>query len=172
LRCSTKDAKIIGGRNDLRCFCQGSTLISPISDEDRQIYALRVHKALKHWAIDKLQAIGVVGEETYGNDSRGDIKISDPSTIHQSQALLKDLNCQFNEDASSQSLQTPTSDDPHLGIKSSYLYGQEVDEIIGKRTVVGVIGASSISGPSEAKLNNSGIVYVENIPSSEFMEES
>lgn len=146
--------------------------MSPISDEDRQIHALQVHKALKHWAIDQLQARGVLSEETYGNDSSGDIKISDSSGIQPSQALLQDLNCQFNVGSPSQSLQTSITDDPHLEIKGSYLYGQEVDEIISKRTVIGVIGASSISGLSKAKLNDSGIAYAENIPSSEFMEES
>jgi hypothetical protein len=47
----------------------------------------------------------------------------------------------------------------------------EVDKVIEKHTVIGLVSASSISKTGKQKLNASGIVCTDNVPKSEFMEE-
>jgi hypothetical protein len=61
---------------------------------------------------------------------------------------------------------------PHLEIKTQYLYGKEVELIIQQGTVVGIVSAGNISQPSRLKLKEVGIAYVENVPLAEFADES
>lgn len=58
----------------------------------------------------------------------------------------------------------------HIEIKTGYLYGQEVDDIINKGTVFGVVSSGKISKPGKERLSAAGIEYAENVPESEFME--
>jgi hypothetical protein len=141
------------------------------SDEDKLIEALKEHKALKQWTMKKLRAEGIDCSETYGNDPRGDIRLSEKDKIQQAQGLLADENTRFNQNPSSQTLNFIEVNEPHIEIKTRYIYGNEVDKVIERQTVIGLVSASSISKKGKQKLNSSGIVCTENVPKSEFMEE-
>ena len=141
------------------------------SDEDKLIEALKAHKALKQWTMKKLQDDGIDCTETYGNDPRGDIRLSEKGKIQEVQNLLADVNTQFNQDSRPQTLRVMEVNEPHIEIKTRYIYGNEVDKIIEKHTVIGLVSASSISKTGKQKLNASGIVCTENVPKSEFMQE-
>lgn len=145
--------------------------MTQLSDEDKLIQALQTHKALKQWAVSQLKSEGVQCEETYGNSSAGDIKIVDPSDSSKVQGVCVNLNAAFNASALPQDYQPSRSSNPHLEIKSAYIYGHDIDEIIDKTTVVAVVSSSNISKPGKRKLNASGVVYVENVPKSEFVED-
>ena len=60
--------------------------------------------------------------------------------------------------------------EPHIEVKSKYLYGQEVDDIINKESVIAIISTARISKPGKNKLDKAGIAYAENVPETEFME--
>ncbi len=60
--------------------------------------------------------------------------------------------------------------EPHIEVKGKYLYGQEVDDIINKETVIAIISTDRISKPGKDKLDKAGIAYAENVPETEFME--
>ncbi len=141
------------------------------SDEDKLIEALKEHKALKQWTMKKLQAEGIDCGETYGNDRRGDIRLNEREKIQQAQSLLAEINLQFNPNSSSQTLNVPEVENPHIEIKTRYIYGNEVEKAIDKQTVIGLVSASSISKMGKQRLNESGIVCAENVPKNEFMPE-
>ena len=126
------------------------------SDEDRLIQILQHHKALKHWTMNQLQEEGIPCQETYGNDEKGDIVLITPKDGAQAQTVVEQIHQQFNnndpqEVTIARANLTPT-DEPHLEIKTQYLYGQEVDSILEKKTVVGIVSANKISKPSRQKL--------------------
>lgn len=142
-----------------------------ISDEDRLIRVLQLHKALKQWTIATLLRQGIVCQETYGNDEKGDIIVINPEDAPRVQQLLDEIQQQFNSNRSLTDRPAFESENPHLEIKTQYLYGKEVELIIQKGTVIGIVSASNISQPSRLKLDQAGIAYVENVPLSEFMDE-
>jgi hypothetical protein len=106
--------------------------------------------------------------ETYGNDAKGDILILQQKDSPSAQKLIREIHCQFNlEDVYDRTIKVNVNE-PHIEIKTQYLYGEEVDEIIQYGTVIGVVSAARVSQPSKLKLSLVGIVYAENIPLSEF----
>ena len=109
------------------------------SDEDKLIEALKVHKALKQWTMKKLQADGIDCTETYGNDPRGDIRLNEKENIQQVQNILADVNAQFNQESSSQTLNILEVNEPHIEIKTRYIYGNEIDKVIAKQTIIGKV---------------------------------
>lgn len=44
-----------------------------MTDEDKMIYKLTVHRNFIGWVIDKLKEEGILAERTTGNNSKGDI---------------------------------------------------------------------------------------------------
>lgn len=60
--------------------------------------------------------------------------------------------------------------EPHIEVKGKYLYGQEVDDIINKQTVIAIISKDRISKPGKDKLDKAGMAYAENVSETEFME--
>jgi hypothetical protein len=88
------------------------------------------------------------------------------------QQLSDELQAQFNADRSAADRPTAPVGNPHLEIKTQYLYGKEVELIIQQGTVVGIVSASHISQPSRLKLEQAGIAYAENVPLAEFADES
>jgi hypothetical protein len=62
--------------------------MTEISDEDRLIRILQLHKALKQWTIAILLKEGIACQETYGNDEKGDIIVLNPSDVPSVQRLL------------------------------------------------------------------------------------
>jgi hypothetical protein len=138
------------------------------SDEDRLIKILELHRDLKRWVIKQLADQSVQCRETYGNDAKGDILIIDRENSFVAQERIREIHFQFNsEDADRQSGKLYV-DEPHIEIKTQYLYGEEVEEIIQYGTVVGIVSAGRISQPGKRKLSLAGIVYAENIPITEF----
>lgn len=101
----------------------------------------------------------------------GDIRLSEKGKIQQAQDVLANTNDRCNPNASSQNVQGLEVDEPHIEIKTRYLYGNEVNKIIEKQTVIGLVSASQISKTGKQKFNASGIVFAENIPEIEFMQE-
>lgn len=123
--------------------------MSEFSDEDRLIRVLQLHKALKQWTIALLWQQGIACQETYGNDEKGDILVTNPGDVPRVQQLLDEIQRQFNPDrdwGSDRPAFKATS--PHLEIKTQYLYGKEVELIVQQGTVVGIVSASNISQPS------------------------
>ncbi|MEQ9001875.1 MAG: hypothetical protein RID53_35900 [Coleofasciculus sp. B1-GNL1-01] len=85
------------------------------------------------------------------------------------QQVIRDIHQRFNQDDFISPTATANSTlNPHLEIKTQYLYGKEVEIIINQGTVIGVISANKISQPSRHKLNQAGIAFAENIPKSVF----
>jgi hypothetical protein len=146
--------------------------MTEISDEDRLIRILKLHKALKLWTIVLLSQQGIACQETYGNDEKGDIIVLHPEDVPLVQQLLDGLQVKFNADRSAADRPTAPVGNPHLEIKTQYLYGKEVELIIQQGTVVGIVSASHISQPSRLKLEQAGIAYAENVPLAEFSDES
>jgi hypothetical protein len=153
--------------------------MSEISDEDRLIRILQLHKALKQWTITRLRQQGIACQETYGNDEKGDIIVINPSDAPLVQKFLDQIQSQFNAgravgrdgQLSLKAFPVLESENPHLEIKTQYLYGKEVELIIEQGTVIGIVSASNISLPSRLKLEQAGIAYVENVPLAEFTNE-
>jgi hypothetical protein len=147
--------------------------MTEISDEDRLIRILKLHKALKLWTIALLAQQGIACQETYGNDEKGDIIVLHSEDVSQVQQVLVALQVQFNGDRELGTQRgRAEAAKPHLEIKTQYLYGKEVELIIQQGTVIGIVSASNISQPSRLKLDQAGIVYAENVPLAEFTDES
>ncbi len=146
--------------------------MTEISDEDRLIRILQLHKALKQWTIAILLKEGIACQETYGNDEKGDIIVLNPSDVPSVQRLLDQIQKRFNLDRGEVPNRTVLeAENPHLEIKTQYLYGKEVELIIQQGAVVGIVSASNISQPSRLKLDQAGIAYAENVPLAEFTDE-
>jgi hypothetical protein len=148
--------------------------MAEISDEDRLIRILKLHKALKLWTIAILLEAGIDCQETYGNDEKGDIIVLNASDATRVQQLLDSIQAKFNAEDRGDRRNRPTTTvkNPHLEIKTQYLYGKEVELIIQQGTVIGIVSASNISQPSRLKLAQAGIAYAENVPLAEFTDES
>lgn len=146
--------------------------MAELSDEDRLIRILQQHKALKQWTIALLVEQGIDCQETYGNDEKGDIIVIHSEDSLRVQELLDELQYRFNPLRKSIGDRLMNAfENPHLEIKTQYLYGKDVELIIQQGTVIGAVSASNISQPSRLKLVQAGIAYVENVSLSEFMGE-
>jgi hypothetical protein len=105
----------------------------------------------------------------YGNDENGDIKIINSADTLKVKQVIREIHQHFNQDDSIGSTATVKStSNPHLEIKTQYLYGKEVDIIINQGTVIGIVSANKISQPSKQKLHQASIAFAENIPESTF----
>ena len=146
--------------------------MAEISDEDRLIRILQQHKALKEWTIARLLEQGIECQQTYGNDEKGDIIVIHSEDGLRVQQLLDEFQQRFNPSCEP-IVDRPSGifDNPHVEIKTQYLYGRDVELIIQQGTVIGIVSASNISQPSRLKLVQAGIAYVENVTLTEFMGE-
>jgi hypothetical protein len=142
--------------------------MSEISDEDKLIKILKLHRDLKRWVMGQLLVQGIQCRETYGNDARGDILIIDRKNTAAAQERVQEIHHQFNPEDTTRQIKRLDVTEPHIEVKTQYLYGEEVEEIIQYGTVIGVVSAAKISQPSKRKLSLAGIVYAENIPTTEF----
>ncbi len=104
-------------------------------------------------------------------DHRTVLIVINPEDIPRVQNLLDEMQSQFNPDRSVIDRPVMTADNPHVKIKTQYLYGKEVELIIQQGTVIGIVSAGKISQPSRLKLDQVGIAYAENVPLSEFTDE-
>jgi hypothetical protein len=147
------------------------TNIERESDEDKLIAVLKRHRDLKQWIMAQLLSQGINCQETYRNDEKGDIKLLNSKAIIKVQAIIDTIDQQFNATSRLPTqVQATKIENPHLEIKTQYLYGQEAVAIMQQGTVIGIASANRISQPSQVKLKQAGITFAENIPSSVFSQ--
>ena len=145
----------------------------PVTDEDRLIYQLTLHRDLVGWVIRKLAEASIPSQRTTGNDPKGDILIVATKDASQVEQIICDIHHQYNRGSikdSQSNLKERKTNLPHIEIKTTYLSGKAVNEIIDTATVIGVVSADKISAPGKAKLITAGIAYAENIPLNEFLD--
>ncbi|MEM8638212.1 MAG: hypothetical protein AAGG51_05230 [Cyanobacteria bacterium P01_G01_bin.54] len=143
--------------------------MSQPSDEDKLIHSLQDHRDLKYWVMKQLRAQGLTCQETYGNDANGDIQLLDGADVTNVQAWALSQHQLFNPRESNVQLKSSRmSQNPHLEIKTSYLCGKEAEWIVMKETIIAVVSASKISRPSQKRLIEAGIIFIANVPRSEF----
>ena len=70
--------------------------MSEISDEDKLIYQLRVHKGLKRLVMKELAQEGIPCKETSKNDPKGDILVINPEDVPRVQEIIKSINSRYN----------------------------------------------------------------------------
>ncbi len=67
-----------------------------MSDEDKLIYKLKLHKGLKMLVMDELSKEGIPCKETSGNDPKGDILVINPEDVPRVQEIIKSMNSRYN----------------------------------------------------------------------------
>ncbi len=67
-----------------------------LTDEDRMIYKLIVHRNLIGWFIKKCAVQNIQCVRTTGNDSHGDIVISNPEDESEVKELIRTIQKQYN----------------------------------------------------------------------------
>jgi hypothetical protein len=143
--------------------------MAELSDEEKLIHILRLHKGLKDWVIKALIERGIECQETYGNDEKGDIIVIHPQDTRLVQQIVIEIHSRFNAcENLTQQRRTQNNDNPHIEIKTQYLYGKEIQQILDLGTVIAIVSASHISQPAKLKLEQAGVVYAENVPTNEF----
>lgn len=145
---------------------------TPMTDEDRLIYQLTLHRDLVGWVIGQLDRAGIASQRTAGNDPKGDILIVESHDASRVKEIVLNIHDRFNRKNpinSQSNLKESQTNLPHIEIKTTYLYGKEVNEIIDTATVIAVVSAGRISEPGKAKFSQAGIAYAENIPLNEFI---
>lgn len=60
-----------------------------LTDEDRMIYRLKVHRNMIAWVIKQLADEGIQARRTTGNDPRGDIVLLEPDDIPRVQQIIR-----------------------------------------------------------------------------------
>jgi hypothetical protein len=67
-----------------------------LTDEDRMIYKLIVHRNLIGWFIKRCAEQNIPCERTSGNDSHGDIAINNPEDESLVKELIHTIQKQYN----------------------------------------------------------------------------
>ena len=62
-----------------------------LTDEDRMIYHLTVHRNMITWLLKQLEDEGIEARRTTGNDSRGDIVILNQDDIPRVQQIIRKI---------------------------------------------------------------------------------
>lgn len=60
-----------------------------LTDEDRMIYRLKVHRNMITWVIKRLADEGIQARRTTGDDPYGDIVLLDPDDIPRVQQIIR-----------------------------------------------------------------------------------
>ncbi len=68
-----------------------------MTDEDKMIYKLRVHKHLIDWVIDKLKEEGISAEKTTGNDRNGDILLIKTEDVPRVKEIVRNIHKKYND---------------------------------------------------------------------------
>lgn len=139
------------------------------TDEDRMIYNYQIHKNLVTWTIEQLTLAGVSCERTRGNDRNGDILISNTNDLQKVRKKLQEIHQKYNSTSYAIAEYQDRLDRMYVEIKGVYVYGRDIDDLINKGTVIGLVNAKNISKPGKQKLEEIGIAYADRIPESEFM---
>lgn len=67
-----------------------------MTDEDKMIYKLIVHKNFIGWVIDKLKEEGILAKRTNGNDPNGDILLVKPEDAPRVKEIVRKLQSKYN----------------------------------------------------------------------------
>lgn len=67
-----------------------------MTDEDKMIERLTIHKNLIGWVIKKLQEEGIKAERTTGNDSSGDILVVDSNDVAKVKSIVRQIQQKYN----------------------------------------------------------------------------
>lgn len=70
--------------------------MSGMTDEDKMIERLTIHKNLIGWVIKKLQEEGIKAERTTGNDSSGDILVVDSNDVAKVKSIVRQIQQKYN----------------------------------------------------------------------------
>ncbi|MGK7925806.1 MAG: hypothetical protein AB4290_11260 [Spirulina sp.] len=119
--------------------------------------------------MKQLELAGVPCQRTRGNDPNGDILISNSKDLQKVRKILQEIHQKYNSKSYAIAEYKNQFDRIYVEIKGVYFYGQDIDDLIAKRTVIGLVNAQNISKPGKTKLEKVGIAYADRIPESEFM---
>jgi len=67
-----------------------------MTDEDKMIYKLTVHRNFIGWIIDQLKEEGISAERTTGNDPKGDILIIQPDDAPRVKEIVRKMQNKYN----------------------------------------------------------------------------
>ncbi|MBD1892853.1 hypothetical protein [Coleofasciculus sp. FACHB-SPT9] len=67
-----------------------------MTDEDKMIYKLTVHRNFIGWVIDKLKEEGILAQRTTGNDSKGDILLINPDEVPRVKEIIRQIQSEYN----------------------------------------------------------------------------
>lgn len=67
-----------------------------LTDEDRMIHKLTLHKRLINWILSILKKENISSNRTTGNDSKGDIIFYDEKDTAKVKKIVDDLNKKYN----------------------------------------------------------------------------
>lgn len=67
-----------------------------MTDEDKMIYKLIVHRNFIGWLIEKLKEEGIGAKRTTGNDPNGDILIIKPEDVPRVKEIVRQIQNKYN----------------------------------------------------------------------------
>lgn len=67
-----------------------------MTDEDKMIERLIIHKNMIGWIIKKLQEEGIEAQRTIGNDSSGDVLIVNLEDVPRVKEIVRQIQKQYN----------------------------------------------------------------------------
>ncbi|MEH1871245.1 hypothetical protein [Nostoc sp.] len=67
-----------------------------MTDEDKMIYKLTVHRYFIGWVIDKLKEEGISAKRTTGGDRNGDIFIVRPEDAPRVKEIVRNIHNKYN----------------------------------------------------------------------------
>jgi hypothetical protein len=70
--------------------------MADLTDEDKMIERLIIHKNMIGWLIKKLQAEGIECQRTTGNDPNGDILLIHPEDEPIVQEMIRKIQQEYN----------------------------------------------------------------------------
>lgn len=68
-----------------------------MTDEDKMIYQLTVHRDFIGWVIDKLKEEGISAKRTTGNDRNGDILIINTEDVPRVKEIVRNIHKKYND---------------------------------------------------------------------------
>lgn len=68
-----------------------------MTDEDKMMERLIIHKNLIGWIIKKLKEEGIEAQRTTGNDSRGDVLIVNPEDVSRVKKIVREIQKQYKQ---------------------------------------------------------------------------
>ncbi len=97
-------------------------MANEITDEDKLIERLEVHRELVGWIIQELERKGIKAERTTKNNSKGDIRIDGHSDLTRLQNVLLQIKERFNQveprEKRTQKVKSQTEEDLYIEVKA------------------------------------------------------